>query len=296
MTVELRPITRANLAAVLRLAPAPEQRGFVATNSASIAEAHIEPGWTPLAIVAGDTPVGFAMYGQDDADGSWWLIRYMIAAAAQGQGYGSAALSILLERMRAAGAGAIRLGVMPENGRAIRLYQRFGFAETGEIEDGETIMRRPAPPRPDSAVTLDRVTAENIDAVLRLTFKPEQTGFVAVNAKSIAQAYVHRRWIPLVVSASGAPVGFAQYVVGDVDGRSWILRLMIDGASQGKGYGRAALALLLERMTAEGAGEIHLSSDPRNAAALHLYRSFGFAPTGEAIEKWDEIILARPPG
>ncbi len=142
-------------------------------------------------------------------------------------------------------------------------------------------------------LTLEPITAANIDAVLLLTFTPEQQGFVSTPAKAIAQAYVHRDWIPVAICADGIPVGYAQYVIGAHDGRNWLLRLLIDGPSQGKGYGRRGLELVLDRMRDLGAGSIHLSCDHRNKAALRLYERLGFVPNGEVIEKWDEIVLVQ---
>lgn len=43
----------------------PEQEDFVAPNLYSIAEAYVEPSWTPLAIYAGEELVGFSMFGRD---------------------------------------------------------------------------------------------------------------------------------------------------------------------------------------------------------------------------------------
>ena len=93
--VSLEPVTRENLHAVLRLAVAPVQETFVSPNDRSIAEAWANPTWTPLAIVAGGRPVGFAMVGYAVEAGSWWIIRLMVDAAEQGNGHGSAALALL---------------------------------------------------------------------------------------------------------------------------------------------------------------------------------------------------------
>ena len=145
--VTLRPITRENVRRVTKLAVAPEQAGFVARNAFSIAEAYVNPDWVPLAICAGEEPVGFAMYGPDPDTGAWWLIRYMIAAEHQRKGYGRAALPLVIARMREAGAGPILLGCDPLNHGALALYASFGFVPTGEIEDDEVIHRLdPAPP------------------------------------------------------------------------------------------------------------------------------------------------------
>ena len=59
--IQLREITSATLPGILELEVAEHQRGFVATNAESIAEAHFsELAWF-RGIYAGETPVGFVM-------------------------------------------------------------------------------------------------------------------------------------------------------------------------------------------------------------------------------------------
>ena len=138
MTITFRPVTRANFSAVVELTVAPEQAEFVAPNVYSLAEAYLEPSWTPLAIYAGDALVGFALFGRDDETGRWWIMRYMIDAQHQGRGYGTAALPVLIDLMlERHDCGEIFLGYAPENAVAERLYARMGFVPTGEVEGGE---------------------------------------------------------------------------------------------------------------------------------------------------------------
>jgi diamine N-acetyltransferase len=114
----------------------------VASNLYSLAECHVEPTFTPLAIYAGDELVGFATTGYDDEAGRWWICRFMIDARRQGRGYGTAALRELIDLMRERhGCDAIYLGYEPDNAVAQRLYARAGFAPTGEINDGEIVAR-----------------------------------------------------------------------------------------------------------------------------------------------------------
>ncbi len=140
--VTLEPITRDNLRAVVKLSVGDDQDGFVATNIMSIAQAYVEPTWTPLAIVANGEPVGFVMVGRDTDTGHDWIIRLMVDRAHQGKGYGKAGLLAAIERLRATpGNTEIRLSYVPGNAQAERLYQHVGFEATGEIDDGEIVMR-----------------------------------------------------------------------------------------------------------------------------------------------------------
>ncbi len=60
---------------------------------------------------------------------------------------------------------------------------------------------------------------------------------------------------------------------------------MIDRAQQGKGYGRAAMLELIDKMKRESACDaILLSCEPDNEVAERLYRNLGFQKTGEVVE------------
>lgn len=63
MTVTLRDITKANWQECANLNLAPGQEHFVASNAYSLAESKFQPTFVPLAIYAGETMVGFVMYG-----------------------------------------------------------------------------------------------------------------------------------------------------------------------------------------------------------------------------------------
>ena len=142
MTVTLRPITRDTFWAVLDLKLHPGQEGFVANNAVSIANAYVEPTFVPLGVYAGDDLVGFAMYGQHPDTGAWWVIRLMIDRAHQGKGYGRAAMEAVIELMaERVGCEEIVTSFVPSNAVAAGLYASLGFRPTGEIEDGEPLVR-----------------------------------------------------------------------------------------------------------------------------------------------------------
>jgi diamine N-acetyltransferase len=142
MAIALRPITRDNLGECIRLTTTEEQKGFVAPNVRSIAEAYVEPSLVPLAIYADDALVGFVMYGRDPETGFDWVIRLMIDARHQGKGYGRAAMREVLARIRQQpDCKEIRISYTPENTVAEQLYRSMGFEPTGEIEDDEVVAR-----------------------------------------------------------------------------------------------------------------------------------------------------------
>ena len=96
----------------------------------------------PLAIYDGETPVGFLMYCVDRDDGEWWIYRLMVDARFQRRGCGTAALALVLERMRAdATRSRVFLGVHRQAAAAVALYERAGFRFTGQVFGAEHIMR-----------------------------------------------------------------------------------------------------------------------------------------------------------
>ncbi len=131
----LRPVTAQNWRAVAKLAPAEDQRRFIADNVWSLAEAHYDPLLVPRAIYHGDTPVGFAMdrlLADEGQPGEIAIFRFMIAQAYQGRGLGKAAFAMLLEHLRRqAGITRISISYDPANTVAQQLYAGFGFRETG---------------------------------------------------------------------------------------------------------------------------------------------------------------------
>lgn len=151
-------------------------------------------------------------------------------------------------------------------------------------------------------VTLRQVTRENWQEALRLAVRPEQQRFVAgyapVALLGLAKAYVRPggvSWEPYAIYAGGdgesaeTMVGFVElaYEPGSAD-EYWVFHFFIDARFQGHGYGRVAIARLIELVAREHpeARSLQLVVHPENTAAQRLYMSAGFRPTG--AERWGE--------
>lgn len=84
--------------------------------------------------------IGFVLCGSsEDGDGNtiYMLRRFMVDIRFQRQGYGKKALSLVMEEMkRYYNCNEIYLSVVPENIKAIHLYEKAGFVSTG-IEIGD---------------------------------------------------------------------------------------------------------------------------------------------------------------
>lgn len=138
--IELREITMENFRQCIRLEVADHQRGFVASNMYSLAEAKADGVSNPLAVYSGGSMVGFTMYWFDAESGTGYIDRLMVAAGHQRRGYGRATMREVIRRLReTAGCRRIRTSFEPTNEVARSLYLSLGFRETGEVDEGETV-------------------------------------------------------------------------------------------------------------------------------------------------------------
>jgi ribosomal protein S18 acetylase RimI-like enzyme len=90
-------------------------------------------GWWPLlrsgVVTLAGRPVFRAMERRDPGD--WYLQAIAVQPDRRGAGVGSRLLDAALEQARDSGAGRIALDVDAANGRARRLYERYGFQVAG---------------------------------------------------------------------------------------------------------------------------------------------------------------------
>ncbi|TQS25595.1 GNAT family N-acetyltransferase [Microbispora sp. KK1-11] len=94
------------------------------------------PGSHNVIAVIGDRPVGMVSGVPAEAADEAELISLWVSPTARGEGVGD---RLIREVERWAvmdrAARTLRLSVMPDNGRAIALYERYGFEDTGEPGD-----------------------------------------------------------------------------------------------------------------------------------------------------------------
>lgn len=147
-TVTLREIDAATVRGICALDVAADQKGLVAPNAVSIAQAHFEPAAWFRAIYADDAPVGFAMLydptrtsAPEGGRDVCFLWRLMIDEAHQRKGYGREALRLLVAHVRTLeGVRRFRTSYVPKPGNAAPFYEDAGFVPTGEIDDGEIVL------------------------------------------------------------------------------------------------------------------------------------------------------------
>lgn len=144
--VHFKAITEENFRAIIDM-KRPEDEHYVASNAVSLAQAWLYRGngdVHPFAICADDEPVGFMMLDEDEDNGDNCLIiwRIMFPVEHQCKGYGSEAIRQIIDLARASGKyDAVLLDCAQGNAIAEHVYTKLGFRPTGEISNGEVVMK-----------------------------------------------------------------------------------------------------------------------------------------------------------
>jgi diamine N-acetyltransferase len=137
--VSLKQIRKTNLGAVLNLDVNDEQKSMVASNARSIAQAHYSQYSWYRAIYAGDEPVGFVMLYLDKIKPEYYLWRLMVH---QGKGFGFEAMKMVVDYVRTLPkAKELFTSYVPKKGDPSPFYRKLGFVDTGEMMEGEKVMR-----------------------------------------------------------------------------------------------------------------------------------------------------------
>lgn len=147
--VRLVEITGDNGDAVRALRVHPGQERFVASVSRSLEDAATTPEGEPWyrAVYAGDEPVGFVMLswnvppGRPGVLGPYFLWRLLIDARHQGRGFGRAVVALVTGLVRADGGTELLTSHQPGEDGPGEFYRRLGFRPTGQVDQGETVVR-----------------------------------------------------------------------------------------------------------------------------------------------------------
>lgn len=143
MNLQLRDITRDTVREICALQVRDDQKGYVAANALSIAQAHFEPSATFRAAYLGEEPVGFVQWRDGEAPGTVLLWRFMIDHRHQSAGHGRTALALALLEMRHAGFETVETSVVRGPSSPLGFYLSQGFVELGrETGRGEWLLSR----------------------------------------------------------------------------------------------------------------------------------------------------------
>ena len=158
--LERRPVLRDDVVPLIKLAVRPDQSDLVASNATTLAQAAYETGSYVWGLWDGDILVGLmAMihpgeypwdgYGgnepNDDRTAAY-LWRLRVGVDFQGKGYGSAALAMAFEQARTWGCPRLTAHVSDAPHSNLSFYERFGFRNTGEIDQGEVVIAKDLTP------------------------------------------------------------------------------------------------------------------------------------------------------
>ena len=143
-------------------------------------------------------------------------------------------------------------------------------------------------------IYLRKITEENFIDAFNLKLAPKQERFVSHPIRSLAQAYVYREQCqPFGIYEDDTMVGYVMVIYDyDIPGYD-IWHMMIDESNQRRGYGGAALELVLDYIRSKPFGasnRVALTCNRDNTQAIKLYKSRGFIETGAA--DGDEIELS----
>jgi D-alanyl-D-alanine carboxypeptidase len=182
-----------------------------------------------------------------------------------------------------------------ENGAAVAMLGNIPSPMRGRLENYtiqknirmvlEAAFTTPKAPR------LVRLTDGNVRDCISLDVDKGQKSFVADNVVSLAQAYVNRSHArPFLIVEGSQAIGFVMFSIPPEKTAFYIWRFMIDQRFQGRGYGKAGMILALDHLRSLGAKKVTLSVETENGAAIGLYTSLGFRPTGEMDD--DEMVMS----
>jgi diamine N-acetyltransferase len=155
------------------------------------------------------------------------------------------------------------------------------------------------------AVTLREITDDNRAAVEALSITEEQDQYVAGVAESLVEAAElpdARPWYRAVY-ADDEPVGFVMISDGilvdnpEYVGPYYLWRLLVDRRFQGRGYGTAALDLVVEHVRTRPDARVLLTSHVVGPTSpVSFYLQYGFRLTGDVHEGEPLLELALYPG
>lgn len=147
-------------------------------------------------------------------------------------------------------------------------------------------------------VSLRAVTADTVIPVCKLVAEPP--GFVAPNAVSIAQAHFHPEAWFRAIYAGEELVGFVMLSDSSLrpeppaETEVGLWRFMIDHRHKRRGYGRAALRLVIDdlRRRHPALREFSVSCVPGPGSPRPFYESLGFVATGE-LDGGEEVLVLK---
>ena len=296
--VELRPMGRDDLAAAVAMARAlhrveaePDLDRLRPRFDALLASVDVTPFVAELAGEA--VGIGIMQFRRrlNFTTFEGWISELYVVPSARGQGIGRALLDALVAEWRLRGGHRLQLQVPDQSPAAEALLGRAGF-EAWMLD----FVLRPvvaAPAGPPIGVMLRPAVVGDAAAVTSLL---SEFGAPRTPAPDRMEAVLrtfddHLRRVgtgeasTTVAELEGSVVGVcalewrAPYWTDDV--HAWLPDLIVTEGVRGRGIGRALLGDALAAAAGHGVTQLSLESGRTRTAAHALYRSAGFAQTGQ---------------
>ena len=148
-----------------------------------------------------------------------------------------------------------------------------------------------------------RLDSQNVLKVCNLSdsLTEDQREAVADNAVSIAQGFCSNNAWMRAVYLDQTPIGFIMLHIGSdwEDGIDcsgvFLWRFMIAKEYQGKGFGRAAIEILIDHLKDLGIPRLYTSYHLGKGSPEEFYSKLGFHPTGEYYGDEPEVVLQITP-
>jgi diamine N-acetyltransferase len=148
----------------------------------------------------------------------------------------------------------------------------------------------------DHEITLEPIDRNNFRKLFNMQLLPEQITYVTPPRWTLARCYVRLfgdnfEHLPHLIRAGDEVVGYATTACDPNSADNyWIDDIMIAAKHQGIGYGRAAMLEVLKMIVARypQCKAVQLTCFRTNTTAAALYKSLGFAPTGNVDEEFGE--------
>lgn len=136
------------------------------------------------------------------------------------------------------------------------------------------------------------INNENIEKVKGLKIKKNQEGFIETVDECLKEASLYKAWHPVAIYNYDEVIGFAMYGSFGPNKHTWIDRILIDDKQQNKGFGKAAMKLLIDIVSQiYGVDTIYLSIVEENEVAYKLYTSIGFQYMNEKDPSNGELMF-----
>ncbi len=133
-------------------------------------------------------------------------------------------------------------------------------------------------------IRLVNIDETNFFAARTLSLQEGQRRFLDSPLGIIARGFVYRDQRARVLAVTDEDIMVGLLLVKDMDEEPAcydLQQFMIDERHQGRGFGKAALGLLLDDLRQEGKyADVEVCVDKANAAAIALFTGAGFRDTG----------------